>query len=260
MGSVLRVIYSALKAEIAGLMAYRADFFLSVVLIFIGELIFPMITLLIYSSGASFPGWDLHQVLLLQGIFLLSKGVVDLLFSGVIFNTLERVREGTFDLLLIKPRGTLFMAMVTGINLRSVGSLLSGLLVFSYAVVRNTEILPAHIPMFLFMFLLSLSVLFSFTIISAAVVFKWVGNSRIFELFSSVNQFALYPRGIFSRTTQSIISYIIPISTISFYPASVLLGKSAEGIVPGALTAVLFLGFSLGLWKIMLKNYTSAGG
>lgn len=122
--SSVRVIITALKTEISSCMAYRADFFISIFLVFAGELLLPVITLLIYRSGATYPGWTLHQVLLLQGVFLLSKGVVNVLLSGVVYNTLERVRNGTFDLLLIKPRGSLFMAIITGINLRSLGSLL----------------------------------------------------------------------------------------------------------------------------------------
>ncbi len=260
MKSVLNILRVAFKAEISSCMAYRMDFFISTFLVFLGELFLPLITLLIYSSGASYPGWTLYEVLLLQGVFLFSKGIINVLFSGVIYNTLSRVREGTFDLLLIKPRGTLFMAIITGLNVRSIGSLISGITIFIISILQLELISLPQILLFIPLFIISMSVLFSFNIISAAIVFKWVGNSRVFELFDCITNFGMYPKNIFSKATQNIISYIIPISIISFYPSVVILGKQTQGLLITSIVAIIFLFLSLQFWKTMLKNYTSAGG
>jgi ABC-2 type transport system permease protein len=94
----------------------------------------------------------------------------------------------------------------------------------------------------------------------SATVFKWVGNSRIYEIFDSITAFGNYPRTIFSKTFQTIISYVIPVSVIAFYPASALLGKDISGILPILLVCMVFFILSLGVWKLMLSKYTSAGG
>lgn len=258
--SNLNLISRAVKSQVLTLMAYRGDFFISVFLVFIGELILPLITMLIYNSGGTYPGWSLYQVLLLQGVFLLAKGIVNVMFSGIIYNTLSRVRDGSFDLLLIKPRGTLFMAILTGLNLKSVGSLLSGFFVFLISLNRLNIDEFNKIGLFLLFFIFSIMVLFAFNIISAAVVFKWVGNSRVFELFDCVTNFGMYPKSIFSKATQNFISYIVPIAAIGFYPSVVLMDKGSEGIIYSSIVSVLFLLFSLRFWNLMLKNYTSAGG
>lgn len=258
--SNFKLISTAVRSQILTLMAYRGDFFISVFLVFIGELILPLITMLIYSSGGTYPGWTLYEVLLLQGVFLLAKGVVNVLFSGVIYNTLSRVRDGSFDLLLIQPRGTLFMAILTGLNLRSIGSLLSGIFVFVISLNKLDINGFYYMSLFILFFLFSIMVLFAFNVISAAIVFKWVGNSRVFELFDCVTNFGMYPKSIFSKATQNFISYIIPIAAIGFYPSVVLLDKGSNGILLSSLVSVLFLLFSLKFWNLMLKNYTSAGG
>src|SRR5690606_27676362 len=102
MKGTLHCISAVIRVKIAELMAYRSHFFLSVLLLIIGDLVVPLITLLIYQSGASFPGWSLHEALLVQAIFVLGKGVAFPFFFGMVGTTLSLVREGTFDLLLLK--------------------------------------------------------------------------------------------------------------------------------------------------------------
>jgi len=91
-------------------------------------------------------------------------------------------------------------------------------------------------------------------------MFKWVGNSRIYEIFDSITAFGNYPRSIFSKAFQNLISYIIPIAIIGFFPASALLGKSIDGALAAMGICLVFFIFSMLFWRKMLSLYTSAGG
>jgi ABC-2 type transport system permease protein len=250
----------ALKNSIAARITYRADFIFSSFMILVAELVIPVITLLIYKTGASFPGWSVNEVLLLQGVFMAARGFAGLLFFGLVWNTLDRVREGTYDILLIKPASTLFLSIATSFESDSIGVIISGTAVSAFALARLPGSGFANILIFIVLFVLSLVVLFSFALMMAGSVFKWVGNSRIYEIFDSIVSFGNYPRTIFSKAFQTIISYILPISLIGFLPASVLLGKNMVGLPGSAAACLVFLGIGLTFWKVMLKKYTSAGG
>ena len=113
---------------------------------------------------------------------------------------------------------------------------------------------------FALILIFSVMTMFSFAVMMAATVFKWVGNSRIFEIFESVMMFGNYPKSIFSQAFQTIISYIIPVSIIAFYPTSALIGKGIPGLFPILGICVLFLIVGLMFWRLMLSKYTSAGG
>src|SRR5690606_1449833 len=126
MKSILACYSAVMKTTFAGRMAYRGDFLISLFMMLVGDMMMPMVTLLVYRSGASFPGWELHEVILIQAIFTLAKGIAFPFFFGTIWNTLDRVREGTYDLLLIKPRGALFMTMIGGFDIDDFGRLISG--------------------------------------------------------------------------------------------------------------------------------------
>lgn len=256
----VRLYLMALKNSFASRIVYRADFFFSAVMILISELIIPFITLLIYKTGAAFPGWSMNEVLLLQGIFLISRGCANLLFFGLVWNTLNRVRDGTYDILLIKPSSTLFLSVATNFEPDSIGIVMSGFIVCLFSLTKLPEINVMNIFAFLLLFLLSLIILFSFALLMAGSVFKWVGNSRIYEIFDSIASFGNFPRSIFTSAFQTIISYVVPIAAIGFLPASVLLGKRTEGIPQTVLVCIAFLFLSLGFWKRMLTKYTSAGG
>ena len=43
----------------------------------------PLITILIYRTGASFPGWNIYEALLVQGSFSTAKGLLSPFSSGL---------------------------------------------------------------------------------------------------------------------------------------------------------------------------------
>lgn len=256
----VRAFFAVMKTVIAARLSYRADFFISVFIVFAGELILPMVTYLIYQNGASFPGWSLQEVLLIQGVFMLAKGIAYPMFFGIVWNTLERVREGTFDILLLKPRSALFMTLVTGFNTDGVGRLLGGIVILTAAL--------AHLPFFglsnwlqfLLIFTVSLGVLFSFTLWMSGILFVWVGSSRVHEIFDAAANFGMYPKSIYSKSLQQIITYVLPITVIGFLPASALLDRSMDGLFVTLAVSILFMAVSIAFWHLMLTKYTSAGG
>lgn len=115
MRGIAACIGVVMRTKLAVQMAYRGHFVLSLILLVAGDLLVPLATLLVYRSGASFPGWTLHEALLIQGVFALAKGIAFPFFFGMISSTLVHVREGTFDLLLLRPRSALFMSMLAGL-------------------------------------------------------------------------------------------------------------------------------------------------
>jgi ABC-2 type transport system permease protein len=90
--------------------------------------------------------------------------------------------------------------------------------------------------------------------------FKWVGNSRVYELFSALTSFAVYPKSIFSKGIQILLTAVIPLSLMGFFPASVLLKKSVTGLFISLGSCALLFVFSIFFWYRMLRTYTSAGG
>ena len=49
----------------------------------------------------------------------------------------------------------------------------------------------------------------------SGTLFKWVGNSRIYEIFNTITQFGLFPKTIYSRAFQNLLTYFIPVAMLT---------------------------------------------
>lgn len=193
-------------------------------------------------------------------MFTLAKGIAFPFFFGIVWHTLYHVREGSYDILLIKPRGALFMTMISGFDIDDFGRLVSGGVLFGYALSAMPAPGWSDWLKFGLLFLMSLSVLFSCSLFLSGLLFKWVGSSRVYDIFDSITMFGFYPGTIFSRKFQNLFLYILPIVMIGFLPASILLGRPSEAFAAAVLVCLLFCSAGLWYWHYMLRNYTSAGG
>jgi ABC-2 type transport system permease protein len=256
----IRIYMTAFKNALATRMAYRIDLFVSAFIMLVFELIIPLVTLLIYSSGGGFPGWEFHEVFMIQAVFLLSKGITFPFFAGIVWTTIIQIREGTYDLLLIKPRNILFMTLLTSIDIEDLGKLFGGIGVFIFAVSQVPDPGVLNWLAFALLFLCSIMVFMSFAFIMAASGFKWVGNFRVYDIFEALTSFAMYPKSIFSKGVQVLITACIPLALMGFFPASLVLQKSLDGLFVSLASCAFFLVFSIFFWYRMLRSYTSAGG
>lgn len=258
---LLRTYRVLIKNELTSRMAYRFDFFSGVVVSLIGQMLLPVITLIIYSTGASFPGWSYHEVLLIQSIFIMSTSLSNALFFGVVVLVMEHIREGTFDLYLIKPARVTLLAVGRSFSFEGIFVFLGGLALFIYALSALPAPEPAAWVRFVLAFILAIAVLLGITFMIAATLFKWVGNSRLFEVYESIIEFGRYPASIYSKSFRAVITYAVPVALLGTIPASELLKPdSAGGLLLAAVFAFVFLGVGFTVWRLMLKSYSSTGG
>lgn len=258
--STIKIFLLSAKLSFARRMAYRADFLLCFIVMMITEFALPIFGLVIYKRGSSFPGWTLDEYLLIQGIYMFSRGVTYTLFIGMMFNVFYSVRHGSFDIMLIRPRSPLLLCMTETINVHDSGKILGGIALIAYSI-RNIP-RPDFMQwlQFIILMIMSLVLMFSLIVVMTSMVFRWVGVDKQYQIFNSFVDFGLYPRSIFPNMISTIISYIVPVVVIAYIPASVLLGRPTEGILISIVMAFVFLGFSLFFWNCMVRSYTSAGG
>ncbi|WP_438445042.1 ABC transporter permease [Gorillibacterium sp. sgz5001074] len=258
--SVVRLYLQGMKTSIAGRMTDRADYLISMAIMLFFDMIMPLVTVIIYSTGASFPGWGLYEALLIQAIFLLAKGISYPFFFGLVWNTIGRVRDGTLDLLLIKPRSPLVMLIVTAFDAEDLGKLIGGVSLFAVALAHLPAMAWADWGAFWLLFGSAVLMFFAFALFMSGITIVWVGTYRVYEIFDSVTMFSLYPSSIFSKSFRNVITMLIPVAAMGSLPASVLLGRPAEGAVAAVPVVLLFTAASYGFWVRMMKRYKSAGG
>lgn len=260
MNKLLRIHLHGIKIAFFTDAAYRLDFFVELLVALAGSLLSPLMTILIYHNGASIGDYSIEQIFLIQGVYLTATGFGSLLFFQIVNHTTYLAREGTLDILLLKPHPLLSVLIATSYNNSGVSNILGGLLLFFYAASRLPPASPVQWLLFVCLLIVSLSVLLAFSVILAALGIVWVGNSRLFEIYDSIAQFASYPVTIFQKTLRVILTYLLPVAMIGFLPASVLMNPATPLLAAAVVCSFAFLGLSLLFWTVMIRRYTSSGG
>jgi len=223
------------------------------------NLLFPLVTILIYNAGASFPGWDFYEVLLIQGVFTLSTGLIGMTLDGLVWATMQHVREGTFEIVLLKPTSPLTFLISTNFDADSFGLMVGGGALFVVGLVF-ADVSFTAVPVFLILFAAGFCVMAGMNMLMAATSFKWVGNSRIPEIFDSLMNFGKYPLTIFPNAIRGFATFVIPVGIIAFYPASALLGDWEWYTLLLILPCLVFMFFGVWVYKKMVRAYEGVGG
>lgn len=141
-----------------------------------------------------------------------------------------------------------------------IGLFVGGLTIFMVALFNVATPSILMWLQFIALFIIGLAVMMGIGLIMAAISFKWVGNSRIPEIFDSIRSFGKYPQKIFPKAIIIFTSYLIPVAMIAYYPAAFLLGRGNVGMFIAIIPCLLFLLFGIYQYKRMIRLYQGVGG
>lgn len=256
----MKIYRECIKVAFASASTYRLNFILNCTIMLLGDIIFPLITVLIYGSGAGFEGWTVYEVLLIQSIFTMSTAIADMTFHGIMWMTMDLVRSGNMEMVLILPVDTMFILMARTFSFEGIGLFVGGLTIFIISIL-NVSIPSIFMWLqFIAFFIIGISVMMGIGLIMAAISFKWVGNSRIPEIFDSIRSFGKYPQSIFPKAILVVTSFVAPVAMIAYYPAAALLGKGNTGMFVMIIPCMIFLLLGIYLYRHMVRLYQGVGG
>ena len=225
---------------------------------------FAIIKFVVESFG-QISGWNYGQLAFLYGLSVISHALSMIFFVQGWFMGYY-VIEGDFDRYLTRPLGVLYQFFFTNINIFGVTDLIPGILVFIYGCVKCGICVT---PLFILQVLITLA---GATLIRGGIYILL--GSTSFHTRSAVDfgqytqeimdKTTMYPLSMYPESMQFILTYLIPVGWISFYPASVLLGiDSAYNamLIPLITLAVgILVMFIAGAYFNMgLRKYESAG-
>jgi ABC-2 type transport system permease protein len=255
----IKIYIQCVKISISSIAAYRLNFFSTLIITFLNNLLIPLLMILAYQNGASIPGYNFNEILLIQSVFMLCTGVCAPFLNNFVWTTMDHIRNGTYDILLLKPGSVVFNSIASSFEISSIGTFISGLFVFIYSLsFAKPDFI--NILQFIFLFMAGILVELSFILLMAATTFKFVGNGRIFEIYNTITTYGRYPTSIYKNILPIITTYIVPVSMLGFFPASALLGKSTPDMYAAIFCCILLFIFSILVFNRMISSYPSAGG
>jgi ABC-2 type transport system permease protein len=254
-------------AQIRAQYQYRVSFVLDMAGNFLISFIDFLAVLVIFHNVHQLGVWTVHEVAFLYAMSSISFALTDLLV-GHFDQFPQKIRDGNFDILLVRPRSTLFQVIGSDFQLRRLGKALQGVLVLFYAVGSLTIPWDAgRVAMLVVMIPAAIVIFASVWTIGSCLSFWTTDGGEFTNAFTYGGNFlAQYPIDIFSSWLRRFLAYIVPLAFVCYFPALYILDKPDPLGLPRAfefsspLVALVSAAAAGLVWRFAVRHYRSAGG
>jgi ABC-2 type transport system permease protein len=258
----LKLIRSFARASAQNELAYRANFWISLLsaALNLGTGVLGIVVL--FSQVEAVQGWTLASTLALLGVYLI-VGALRALFIGPSLDALAgmdgEIWTGTFDFTLLRPLDVQFLASLRYWRPLALIDLALGLGVLGTAVVRLGQTLTAaHLAIFLVTLGAGVTVLYAVLLAFTALVL-WSPGFFFTWAFDAVFQMARYPVGLYPGWLRLVLTWVVPVGIMTTVPAQALTGELPAGTLLGSLALALgLLAGASALFRGGLRRYASA--
>lgn len=261
-----QLYFRLIQISLLSRMQYRANFIAGILgLIFWNVINLGLIAILV-RSFSNLNSWTVWELVFLYCLWILGHSLYSLFFSHT--PQMENyLIEGTFDQFLLRPASPLIQFLGRELQYIEIADLLIGLTGISLAYTQLDLQWNGWKWAFFITAILSGAVIeLAMNFLIACSAF-WTGRSR--SSFILVNQFyALvhqYPIDIFGTAFRVIVTGLIPVAFMNYYPALFLLDKVNQAnpapwlSYMSPLVALLLCGIVAVVWRLALNRYSSSG-
>jgi ABC-2 type transport system permease protein len=222
--------------------------------------------IVLFDRFGSLTEWELGEVAFMYGIVNIAFAVSDAMTRGFdVFGTM--VKAGDFDRLLIRPRSTVLQLAGQELTLRRVGRFLQGLIILIWAANEmNLDWTALDVGLVIFAVLGGAALFAGLIVIQATISFWSTESLEVMNSLTYCGVFATsYPVTIYRSWFRDIIIYIVPLASVSYFPALAILGRTdALDSSPlfqylSPLIGIAFLAVTLQFWGFGVRHYRSTG-
>jgi ABC-2 type transport system permease protein len=211
-------------------------------------------------------GWTFRDMAFLYGLWMLAHALHNTFFSAV-SDVPERIRDGEFDRVLVRPLDALFQVIATPGQLFP-DELLLALAFFAFATVYSGVRVDAAFvclvpPIVAGGALIDLGI----NLFIATLAFWFVKVDALRWLVLQLEaEFTRYPISIYGRGVRLLLTFAVPFAFMNYFPASYLLNKhDATFAFPpqvgllGPAIGVAFVLAAYAFWRLGLNRYQGVG-
>ncbi len=243
-------------------MEYRANF-VTGILMEAGYLLAKVMYVIVaYSAGKRIAGYSPDELLVFVGSYVTLTGFYAGVFAMNLFQLTTLVRDGSFDLLLVKPVNTQFYATFRRSDMGPLFfDAIAGIVMVAIGLVRSGTAIDAPLVLgWSFFAAAGAAVGYSLWIIPISLVFRIVRADAIAGLADTFWDFNNVPMVVYGRVGQLIGVFVVPIFVITNFPALFALGRLPPlWFAWGIAAPVVFGLLASRLWNASVRQYASGG-
>jgi ABC-2 type transport system permease protein len=258
----MRLLGVQLRTSTLLLLQYRLDFltegFLEV--LWSATALVPLFV--VFDTRPVVAGWSFPEALLVVGWFTLLQGILEGAINPSLTSVIDHIRKGTLDFVLLKPADAQFLVSTARFQPWRATNVLTALVIFGYAfhaLGRGPSL--GGLALALGLLAVSTVLLYSMWILTVSAAFYVVRVDNLTFLFSSIFDAARWPSSVFRGVVKFVLTFILPLTLMTTYPALALLDRlRPETLAVALAVAAAFAALSRAVWLQSLRRYTSAGG
>lgn len=223
----------------------------------------PISLFFLFSRFGNIGEWSMDRIVLIYAMAVTSFGLAETFFRGFDYFPWRMIQTGDFDRVLLRPRSPVTMVAASYFHIHRFARVFGGSCFIVWALIkqgfRPTLVNVVTLLQGLAGGMLAYAGVFIMT--SGIAFFTVKALDWIFIFTNASYQVARCPINHMPRVLRHMFTFFLPILVVSYYPASAVCGWG-EGYVRAFLAlpaGLLFLLFSLSVWRIGVRHYTSTG-
>jgi len=256
----LRLFAVQLRISAASAMAYRANFLIEGVMTAasMGLTLLPLFVL--YSHKQSVGDWDAPSALVVMAYFTGLRAVLEGVVSPSLVDLVERIRQGSFDYVLLKPVDAQVMISASRYEPWKIFDVIGAIAMCVYAFsMRGTPPSAGDLAAGIGLFIAGAIAMYSLWLVAASVAFWVVRLDNLNYLLGAIFDTARWPVQVFRGVWRVVFTFVIPVAVMTTFPAMALLHRlDRETALATVAGVIVMLAVSRVVWRAAIRNYTSA--
>lgn len=255
------MFFESIKLNIKSQLEYKSSFIINSISQFFIFFTFYFMIIALFQKFNNIRGFTVYEVLLCFSIIQFGFAFTETFFRGI-----DRFEDliigGRLDRYLVRPRGILFQALCSEIDLVKIFRIIQALIIMVIALVKlDISWNALKVLVLIFMMIASILIFFGLFVLTASYCFITVQGLEVKNLLTDGGKnLAQYPISIYRKGIVFVFTFIIPYGFINYYPLLYFLGKTNNILYMfSPLMVFIFLIPCLLSFKIGLKHYNSVG-
>ncbi|MCD1260556.1 ABC-2 family transporter protein [Paenibacillus athensensis] len=225
-----------------------------------------LIVYLLLKQFHSIQGWDWPELALLYSLNLLTYALGASFTFSPMTELESLLLNGQLDRYMVKPLHAFMFLIAEKFNVGYVAHILISGLVMAWSMIQ------VHIEWSPLKVLYLIALLVSGAFLHAAVLvligawgFLFIRSQYLFSLYFQLKEFISYPLSLYGSIVQLLLTTLVPLGFINYYPGLYLLAKETTPLHEGLGLIAPLIGpavFALAvvLWSFGLRKYEGVGG
>ncbi|NRB79836.1 MAG: ABC-2 family transporter protein [Saccharospirillaceae bacterium] len=242
-------------------MAYRVDFFISIIGMIGTQLVSLFALWILFQSIENIDSWNKWEILFLYGFAQFSMLPAQICLDHC-WQLGNHLQSGTFLKYYMRPLNSMFYFLSEVFDVKGISQLISGVICITVAV-QNLEFSWTFLNSLLTIYLLFFaSFIYSSMLLMASNSGFWITASNpVIQFTHRMRDYAHFPITVFSSGFQILFTFVVPVGLISYYPVNIILkdGEVVSGMLILTVASIAFSVLAYFMWVRGTGRYEGTG-